>query len=135
MDALYADRSGSIRKNSADPGELSPPLGGFVVVDVDGRAGGCGGFKRFDAQTCEIKRMYVVPAVRSRGLGRRLLEALETLGRERGYTRVRLDTGDRQPAAKRLYERAGYRAISDYNGNPYAHFWFEKELPDEPERT
>lgn len=128
MDELYADRPGSIRKNSADPAELSPPRGGFVVVCVDGCASGCGGFKRFDSQACEIKRMYLAPKVRGRGLGFRLLEKLETLGRDRGYSRVRLDTGDRQPAAKHLYERAGYREIPDYNGNPYAHFWFEKYL-------
>jgi len=134
MDELYADRSGSIRKNSAHPDELTPPAGGFVVVTLDGRPVGCGGFKRFDDETCEIKRMYLAPELRGRGVGLGLLLALEALGRERGYSVARLDTGDRQPAAKRLYERAGYREIGDYNGNPYAHFWFEKRIPDEPAR-
>lgn len=128
MDELYADRSGSIRKNSADPEVLSPPGGGFVIVDVDRRAAACGGFKRFDSDAGEIKRMYVRPEVRGRGLGRVLLDALEERLREVGYSVARLDTGDRQPQARRLYLGAGYREIPDYNDNPLAAFWFEKEL-------
>ena len=48
--------------------------------------------------------------------------------RELGYRRARLDTGDRQPSAKRLYEGAGYRHIDDYNDNRVARHWFEREL-------
>jgi len=69
-----------------------------------------------------------VPEARGGGAGRELLEALEALGRERGYTRARLDTGAKQPRAQRIYERAGYRPVADYNDNPLAAFWGEKAL-------
>jgi GNAT superfamily N-acetyltransferase len=114
--------------SSADPHELSPPGGGFVVLAESGRALAGGGVKRLDAHACEIKRMYVVPAARGRGLGRALLEALEALARDLGYGVARLDTGAKQPRAQRMYERAGYVAIPDYNDNPYASFWAEKRL-------
>jgi GNAT superfamily N-acetyltransferase len=113
---------------TAHPEELSPPTGGFVVLTEDGRAVAGGGVKRFDEHTCEIKRMYVVPDARGRGVGRELLAALESLARDLGYAVVRLDTGAKQPGARRLYERAGYVAVPDYNGNPYAAYWGEKRL-------
>jgi GNAT superfamily N-acetyltransferase len=87
-----------------------------------------GGLKRLDARTCEIKRMYVVPEARGRGTGRALLEALEALGRDLGYAVVRLDTGAKQAGAQRMYERAGYRPIADYNANPLAAYWGETRL-------
>jgi len=128
IEALYADRPGSIHAVSASPSEMSPPGGGFVLVDVDGRAAGCGGLKGLDGETCEIKRMYLGPEARGRGLGSLLVGALEERGRALGYSRARLDTGDRQPAAIRLYKGAGYHSIPDYNGNTAATLWFEKDL-------
>jgi GNAT superfamily N-acetyltransferase len=113
---------------SAHPEELSPPAGGFVLLVEDGRAVAGGGFKRLDDGTCEIKRMYVVPEARSRGLARRLLAELETAARDAGYRAARLDTGREQPHARALYESAGYRAIPDYNDNAYAAYWGEKDL-------
>jgi GNAT superfamily N-acetyltransferase len=126
--ALY--EPGLPRGSSASPAELSPPGGGFVVLWEDGRAVAGGGIKRIDEQACEIKRMYVAPDARGRGLGRALLEALEDLARERGYAVARLDTGAKQPRSQRMYERAGYAPVPDYNGNPYAAFWSEKALGD-----
>jgi GNAT superfamily N-acetyltransferase len=111
-----------------DPEELSPPGGGFVVLEEDGRPLAGGGIRRLDDRACEIKRMYVARGARGRGLGRALLEALEALARDHGYAIVRLDTGARQPGAQRMYERAGYVAVPDYNGNPWAAFWGEKAL-------
>jgi GNAT superfamily N-acetyltransferase len=116
---------------TAHPEELSPPSGGFVVLTEDGRPVAGGGVKRLDDRACEIKRMYVVPEARDRGIGRELLAALEALARDLGYTVARLDTGAKQPRARRIYGRAGYQSIPDYNGNPYAAFWGEKRLADE----
>jgi GNAT superfamily N-acetyltransferase len=114
--------------SSAGPEELSPPGGGFVVLREDGRPVAGGGVKRLDERACEIKRMYVAPEARGRGAGRELLAALEDLGRDLGYTVARLDTGAKQPRAQRMYERAGYAPVPDYNANPYAAWWGEKRL-------
>jgi GNAT superfamily N-acetyltransferase len=113
---------------SAAPADFSPPGGVFVALYEDERAVAGGGVKRLDDETCEIKRMYVVPEARGRGLARVLLAALEDAARGLGYTRVRLDTGRHQHAALRLYPSAGYLEIDDYNDNPYASYWGEKRL-------
>lgn len=108
--------------------ELSPPGGAFLVGWQDDRPICCGGLKRLDHSACEIKRMYVVPDMRGRGVARRLLHALEQRGRELGYRIARLDTGPRQPGARRLYASEGYREVADFNANPVATFWGEKSL-------
>jgi GNAT superfamily N-acetyltransferase len=112
----------------AGPAELGPPGGGFLVGYEDGTAICCGGVKRLDAEACEIKRMYVVPAARGRGVARSLLYALEDLSRELGYAIARLDTGPRQPGAQHLYESAGYEPIGNFNANPVASFFGSKRL-------
>jgi GNAT superfamily N-acetyltransferase len=113
---------------SVEPHELEPPSWTFLIAYVDGEAVGCGGFKRLDDRTAEIKRMFVAADVRGRGVGRWILERLEEGAREAGYRFARLDTGNRQPDALHLYRSAGYREIPDYNGNPAASYWFEKPL-------
>jgi GNAT superfamily N-acetyltransferase len=111
-----------------DAQEAQPPHGAFLVIYEGEQAIGCGAVRRLGPALAEIKRMYVVPAARSRGHARRLLIALEDAARDAGFERVRLDTGTDQPHARALYESAGYAAIPDYNGNPYASYWFEKGL-------
>lgn len=128
LDALYARIEGSLDSLPATPEQMRPPEGCFLLLEEAGRAVACGGVKRLDSETAEIKRMYVVPDRRGGGLGRRLLDELELRAVRLGYRRVRLDTGPDQPAARAIYERAGYTSIPDYNGNPYARHWFEKEL-------
>jgi GNAT superfamily N-acetyltransferase len=112
----------------AGPAELGPPGGTFVVGYEDDVAVCCGGIKRLPDGACEIKKMYVAEPARGRGVARELLVELERRARELGYAIARLDTGPRQPRARRMYERAGYRAIENFNGNPVATFFAEKEL-------
>jgi GNAT superfamily N-acetyltransferase len=109
-----------------------PPDGTFIVVrDDDGAAVACGGIARFDTERAELKRMYVVPAARGHGLGRRILVELEAAARRLGYSAVVLETGDRQPEALGLYESSGYERIPCYP--PYdsraLSLCFEKRLP------
>jgi GNAT superfamily N-acetyltransferase len=114
---------------SATPADFAPPHGTFLVgFDDDGAPVCAGGVKRLDDDAAEIKRMYVVPAARGRGLARVLLGALEDAASRLGYGTVRLDTGPLQPNAQRLYESAGYRAIGNFNANPVAAYWGEKRL-------
>ena len=108
------------------------PDGVFLVVrDDDGTAVACGGVARFDAERGELKRMYVVPEQRGRGLGRRVLVELEAEARRLGYRALVLETGDRQPEAIGLYVAAGYERIPCYP--PYdsraLSLCFEKRLP------
>jgi GNAT superfamily N-acetyltransferase len=114
---------------SATPADFATPRGIFLVgFDDDGAPVCAGGVKGLDDEAAEIKRMYVVPTARRRGLARVLLAALEDAARELGYAIVRLDTGPRQPHAQALYEAAGYRPIGNFNANPLASFWGEKRL-------
>jgi GNAT superfamily N-acetyltransferase len=112
----------------AGPAELGPPGGTFIVGCRDGDAVCCGGVKRLDEERCEIKKMYVVPELRGRGIARTLLHELERRARELGYTIARLDTGPKQISARWLYEDEGYIEVPDFNGNPVAAFWGEKPL-------
>ena len=117
---------------SADPEEMTPPHGAFLVVrDDDGTAIGCGGVKLLDAKTAEIKRMWLAPAARGRGLGRALLVALEQAARDLGATEGRLDTNATLESALALYRRHGWREVGAYNDNAYATHWFAKSLTDE----
>ena len=113
---------------SADPAEVAPPVGAWVVAYLGGQPVGCGGIKRLDGESAELKRIYLGEAARGRGLGRRMLEELERHARALGYARVRLDTGDLQPEALGLFRSAGYLEIPDYNGNTWATHWMEKRL-------
>ena len=117
------------RTSTVTAGEMVPPDGLFVVVYEDGTAIAGGGLRRLGDDVAEIKRMFVVPAARGRGLGRRVLDELEAAAAELGYRRLRLDTAQSMTTAIALYRGAGYRDIPDYNGNSYASFWGEKVLP------
>jgi GNAT superfamily N-acetyltransferase len=109
--------------------ELSPPGGAFIVgLDAAGRPVCCGGVKRLDDRRCEIKKMYVVPEWRGKGVARKLLHELEDRARGLSYAIARLDTGPKQLSARGLYEDEGYEQIPDFNGNPVAVFWGEKPL-------
>jgi GNAT superfamily N-acetyltransferase len=108
--------------------ELGPPAGALIVGWIDAEPVCVGGVKRLDERVCEIKRMYVAPAWRGRGVARALLGELEAKARRLEYEIARLDTGPRQQGARGLYESAGYREIENFNANPVAYFWGEKAL-------
>lgn len=110
--------------------EAADPRAGFVVARLHGEPVGCGALRRIDETTVEIKRMYVAPDARRRGIARGILAGLEHLAREHGYRRIILETGTRQPEALALYEANGYRRTENYGryiDNPEA-ACFEKRL-------
>jgi len=104
-----------------DADEVAEGRGAFVVARVGGQPAGCGAIRRIDADTGEIKRMYVAPALRGRGIGARVLATLEAEARRLRLSRIVLETGARQPDALGLYRRAGYgeiAAFGEYVGSP-----------------
>lgn len=96
-----------------EPGEkpTADDVAAWVVAREGGRALGCGALRSLGEPVVEIKRMYVRPEARGRGIGAAILDVLEKQAVERGFRVVRLETGPLQPEALRLYERAGYREI------------------------
>ena len=114
---------------SADPDELRPPRGAFLVVRDEAGAGvGCGGVKLIAPTVAEVKRMWVSPELRGRGIGRLLLDALEAAARELGAEEGRLDTNGMLTAAIGLYESAGWVRVAPYNDNGYATHWYAKSF-------
>ena len=124
LEPLYGriDRDGL---PAAGPADLEAFLVGF---DADGTPVCGGALKDLGDGVVEIKRMFVVPEARGRGWATALLAALEDAARERGFTVARLDTGPQQPQSERMYRRAGYVEIENFNANPIASFWGEKQL-------
>jgi putative acetyltransferase len=114
------------------PSEAAMPRTVFLVARLSGQPVGCSALRRFDDDTAEIKRMYVAPGGRRKGIARRILVELERHAREFGYCAIRLETGIRQPEAQRLYESLGYRridAFGPYIGNPTS-ICYERVLHD-----
>jgi GNAT superfamily N-acetyltransferase len=93
------------------PEHVAPGLGAFVVARADGLAVGCGAIRRLDATTVEVKRMYVEPELRGRGVAKEILRHLETAARAMGAQRLVLETGIYQAEAMGLYRQAGYAPI------------------------
>jgi GNAT superfamily N-acetyltransferase len=116
------------RVTSNEPREFERPDGAFLVLRHGGEVVACGGLRTIGQGAGELKRMYVRPVVRGRGVGRRLLADLETVARELGHEVLRLDTRHELTEARRLYESAGYHLVPAYNDNPDADLWFEKRL-------
>ena len=110
---------------SAEPSDFTPPSGTFLLAYEHDRAVACGGLKTVGPGVAEVKRMYVVPEARGRGVGRALLTALEDRARSMGFASVRLDCERHNWP---VYRAAGYAEIGDYNDNPFADHWAEKHL-------
>lgn len=111
--------------------DVTVPRAAFVIAYLDHEVAGCGALRPMtDPIVAEIKRVYVRPAMRGKGISRRIMSALETKAGEFGYTTLRLETGIYQPEAIGLYESSGYRRIDCYGEykNEDLSVCFEKEI-------
>jgi len=116
------------RSISANVDELTPPAGVFVIARLVGEPVGCGALKVKERKIGEIKRMWVRSDARGLGVGRRILEMLESVALEFDVAVLRLETNRTLVEAQALYRNAGYREVAPFNDEPYAHHWFEKAL-------
>jgi ribosomal protein S18 acetylase RimI-like enzyme len=102
------------------PGRYAAPAGRLLLALDGGQAAGCAALQPIDGRICEMKRLYVRPAFRGRGIGRTLAQALIAEAREIGYAFMRLDTiPSKMQEAVVLYERLGFREIPPYRENPF----------------
>jgi GNAT superfamily N-acetyltransferase len=113
---------------SAEIVEMTPSAGVFMLARLEGDPVGCGGLKRIDPVTGEIKRVWTAPSARGLGVARKIVRKLEAAAREIGLKAVRLDTNRALTEAHRLYRKEGYREVERFSDNPYAHHWFAKDL-------
>lgn len=107
----YVVRYGGVDATPVAAHEFAPPHGVFLVAFLDGAPVGCGGLRTIEEGVGEIKRMYVQPAARGRGVARQLLAALEQAAAAADCRQVVLETGSKQPEAEALYDSSGYRPV------------------------
>jgi putative acetyltransferase len=113
--------------------EMAQPDTTVFVAREDDRAVACGALRRHGHGIGEVKRMYTLPSHRGRGVGGRILDGIERLACAEGLVRLVLETGDRHPAAWRVYERSGFNrcgAVLDYPESSYSVF-YEKAIQTE----
>src|SRR3954452_7254165 len=110
----YVQRYGGRDAAVVEPAEFLPPAGLFLVAEIDGVPAGCGAWRALPSGPAEIKRMYVTPSFRRRGLAQVIVAQLEAAAARAGHGAVVLNTGNEQPEAIALYERLGYRPVPGY---------------------
>lgn len=122
-----ADEIDSAMRNSPSD-DLAPPLGVFLLARQDNAAVGCVGLKLLPPSTAEVRRLFVSLAARGQGIGSRLLRELESVARDHGVSRLRLDTRHDLEEARRLYLKHHYEEVPAFNDDPYVDHWLAKTL-------
>jgi GNAT superfamily N-acetyltransferase len=109
----YVVRYGGQDLTPVDPAQFAAPNGLFLVCYVEDTPAACGGWRAHETDV-ELKRMYVTPAFRGRGLARALLAELERAALDAGFSHLVLETGSKQPEAIALYRSAGYTPVPSF---------------------
>ena len=100
------------------PGDYAAPDGALLLAEEEGAYVGCVALRKLEAGICEMKRLFVAPAGRGKGLGLKLAEAIIVRACEIGYEKMRLDTLETMTEARDLYTSLGFRPIDPYCHNP-----------------
>jgi GNAT superfamily N-acetyltransferase len=108
--------------------DLAAPTGLLLLARLGPNPVGCIGLRFLPDRVGQVTRMFVMVSERRQGFGFRLLDELETVARDRGITRLELDTRDDLVEARRLYERHGFEEVPAFNAGKYAEHWFVKHL-------
>jgi GNAT superfamily N-acetyltransferase len=111
-----------------EPTAIAPPHGLLLLARREGEPVGCGAVKFLGDHVAELKRMWVSPAARGQGLGRRLLVELEDRARAAGCRRAQLDTNGTLVEAIAMYRSLGYVEVPPFNDEPHATAWFARDL-------
>jgi DNA-binding MarR family transcriptional regulator/GNAT superfamily N-acetyltransferase len=116
------------RSISAAEEEMRPPAGIFLLASLHDQPMGCVALKFHGEEPAEIKRMWVSEPARGLGIGRRLLNDIESHATAHGIPTLRLETNRTLKEAINLYRSAGYVEVAPFNTEPYADHWFEKRI-------
>jgi GNAT superfamily N-acetyltransferase len=127
---LFSSEGAAEELNRYPAEEFAAPHGALIILHENGESVAGGAFRRYDQDTAELKRIWTHSAHRRRGLARRVLLELEAEALRRGYSKLYLTTGPRQPEAKNLYLATGYTALFDLAADPeeIKHLAFSKDL-------
>jgi putative acetyltransferase len=109
--------------------EMAQPDTTVFIARDDGRAIACGAMRRHADGIAEVKRMFTRPEYQGQGIGGRVLDEIVALARKEGFTQLVLETGDRHPAAWRVYERAGFKRCGPVLDYPDVHWSVFYEMP------
>ena len=101
------------------PGKYAPPDGRLFIARYEGRVAGCVALRRYDAGTCEMKRLFVRPEFRNKKIGLALIERVVAAAREAGYEAMVLDTLSTLENSVALYRRYGFQSTPPYYHNPH----------------
>ncbi|UNX54543.1 GNAT family N-acetyltransferase [Georgenia sp. TF02-10] len=130
LDERFAGGFDPALVEAADPEDVTPPHGDFLLLTElgTGKLLGCGGVRKLPSGDIELRRMWLVPDARGRGLGRFLLRALENRARALGGTRLVLSANEALVEALALYRSAGYTPTEPFEDNPYVQVFLGKDL-------
>jgi GNAT superfamily N-acetyltransferase len=103
------------------PGHYAPPSGRLFLAEYDGQLAGCAALRQWQPGVCEMKRLYLRPSFRGKGLGRVIAETIIAQARNAGYQHMRLDTIEPiMKDAVEMYRKLGFKEIAPYRANPIA---------------
>lgn len=100
------------------PGDYARPAGRLLLAFQGSEVAGCGALRPLSSDVCEMKRLYVRPAFRGKGVGGAMIDALISSARQIGYRRMRLDTLPSMATAISIYRSLGFKEIAPYRANP-----------------